>query len=74
MALETSIPAKKGAPKKSPTKLLRMRVSAKLYSYLTYLKDNTHLGASENDVAQYLLTEQLSDFRNKPIEIPEDIA
>jgi hypothetical protein len=34
-------------------------VSQPLYAMLTRLKSTTHWGASENDVALYLLTKQL---------------
>jgi hypothetical protein len=54
-----------GAPKKEKTELIRMRVSANLYAYLTHLKGNTMLGASENDVALYLLTARLEEMRQK---------
>jgi hypothetical protein len=43
-----------GAPKKPPTRLIRMRVSAQLHAYLGWLSRNTLLGASENEVATYL--------------------
>ena len=39
--------------------LIRMRVSPRLYSYLGILSRLTMLGASENDVAEYLLTQRL---------------
>jgi hypothetical protein len=48
-----------GAPKKAETKKLRLAVPANLYAYLGILVRNTILGASENDVAGYLLTERL---------------
>ena len=44
---------------KEPTANIRMRVSKTLFDYLGLLKRNTMLGASENDVAGYLLTQQL---------------
>lgn len=52
-----------GAPKKPPTKLVRMRVSPLLYSYLGTLARTTLLGTSENDVAENLLTSQLKAMR-----------
>ena len=55
--------AKLGAPKKAPTKLVRMRVSARLYAYLGYLKAETSLGASENEVALYLLTKRIEEMQ-----------
>jgi len=48
---------------KGPTANIRMRVSRTLFEFLTLLKDNTVLGASENDVASYLLTKQLERMR-----------
>jgi hypothetical protein len=48
---------------KGPTANIRMRVSRTLFDFLTLLKDNTVLGASENDVASYLLTKQLEAMR-----------
>jgi hypothetical protein len=51
-----------GAPKKEETALLRMRVSAKLYDYLGVLKQDTILGASENDVAAFVLTQRLEQM------------
>lgn len=47
---------------KGPTANIRMRVSRTLFDFLTRLKDNTVLGASENDVAGYLLTKQLESM------------
>jgi hypothetical protein len=44
---------------KDKTKPIRMVVSARLYDYLGYLARNTMLGAKENDVAAYLLTQRL---------------
>jgi len=45
------------------TKPIRMVVSARLYEYLTWLSKNTMLGASENDVATYLLTQKAEELR-----------
>jgi hypothetical protein len=66
--------AKAGAPKKAPTQLIRMKVSSRLYAYLTYLKSETSLGASENDVALYLLTQRIeemqqSQYREPPLSV-----
>ncbi len=47
---------------KGPVVDIRMRVSRTLFDYLTLLKDNTVLGASENHVASYLLTKQLESM------------
>jgi len=46
------------------TKLIRMRVSPRLFAYLGVLSRTTLLGASENDVAEYLLTECLKAMLN----------
>lgn len=56
---------KPGAPKKEPTVLVRMRVSARLHEYLGWLKRNSMKGASENDVALLLLTNLLTEMREK---------
>jgi hypothetical protein len=55
-----------GAPTKD-TKLLRMNVSIPLYEMLTRLKAVTHWGASENDVALYLLTKQLDAVKDSGV-------
>lgn len=57
--------SKKGAPKKEPTKTVRMRVPMRLYDYLGWLKRNTMKGASENDVALTILTDVLTKMRNE---------
>lgn len=44
------------------TKNLRFRVSANLFHYLEILKNETVLGASENDIAEYLLTRRLEEM------------
>jgi hypothetical protein len=49
---------------KGPTEDIRMRVSRTLFEYLTLLKENTVLGASENDVASYLLTKQIESMQD----------
>jgi len=41
---------------------IRMRVSARLYDYLSYLCRHTIIGGSENDAAAYLLTKQLESM------------
>ena len=38
---------------------MRLTVSTKLYEQLSWLKTNTSLGVSENDVAVYILARQL---------------
>ncbi|MGI9520031.1 MAG: hypothetical protein ACR2PG_00145 [Hyphomicrobiaceae bacterium] len=52
-----------GAPKKQQTVLVRMSVSAKLHRYLGHLARTTTMGASENDVALFLLTRELESLR-----------
>jgi hypothetical protein len=47
------------------TKNLRFRVPAKLFEYLGILKRDTMLGASENDIAEYLLTQRLEQMRRE---------
>ena len=49
---------KPGAPEKD-TVLVRMRVSRPHHEYLGFLARKTTLGGSENDVAQFLLTERI---------------
>jgi hypothetical protein len=44
---------------------LRIRVSAKLHDYLGILAETTMLGTSENDVAEYLLTQRLEQMRRE---------
>jgi hypothetical protein len=57
------------------TVLIRMRVSPQLFAYLSYLAKHTLLGASENDVAEHVLTRRLeemllADYHKK--KIPHD--
>ncbi len=58
------------------TKLVRMRVSPRLYAYLGVLKRLTILGAHENDVAEFLLTQRLErmikDKYQETMTFPED--
>lgn len=56
---------------KKPTKPIRMPVSARLYEYLTWLSQNTMLGASENDVATYLLTQKAEELRQSGFHDPD---
>ena len=56
-------PIMAGAPRKQETVLMRLTVSAKLHNYLSFLSRTTTMGASENDVALFLLTRQLEDMR-----------
>ncbi len=46
-------------PKKPKTVLIRMRVSPILHGYLGVLSRTTMKGASENDVAETVLTQAL---------------
>lgn len=52
-----------GAPKKLKTVLMRLTVSAKLHAYLNHLAQTTTMGASENDVALFILTRELEAMR-----------
>lgn len=52
-----------GAPKKQQTVLMRLTVSARLHRYLSHLARTTTMGASENDVALFLLTRELEALR-----------
>lgn len=58
-------PIKLGPPKKEDTATLRVAVSWRLHEYLGWLSRNTMLGASENDVARYILTEALTEMRKQ---------
>lgn len=51
-----------GAPPKEETVLVRMNVSKTLYAYLKLLRRKSILGASENDVAKYILTQRLEQM------------
>jgi hypothetical protein len=51
-------------PRKPKTKPIRMKVSPNLHEYLGVLAQETLLGASENDVASYLLTERLQGLKD----------
>ena len=51
-----------GAPVKEETVVIRMAISKKLYAYLRLLKLRTPLGASELDVAKYLLTQRIEQM------------
>jgi hypothetical protein len=50
------------APKKEETVPMRLTVSKRLYAYLRVLRQKTMLGSSENDVAEYLLTQRLEEM------------
>jgi hypothetical protein len=41
---------------------LRFHVSRRLFDYLVYLSRHTLLGASENDVAEHVLTRRLEEM------------
>ena len=51
--------------KKVRTVPLRMKVSPNLYDYLGVLIQKTVMGASENDVATFLLTERLKQLQDE---------
>ena len=51
--------ADKGKPE------LRFTVSDTLYEYLRWLSENTVLGKSENEVAQQVLTQRLTEMRQE---------
>ena len=44
---------------------VRFTVSDQHYTYLGWLKDNTVLGKSENDVAKHVLTQRLTEMRQE---------
>jgi hypothetical protein len=60
--------------KKLKTVPLRMKVSPNLYEYLGLLVRQTVLGASENDVATFVLTESLKTMQDAgyPNRPPQD--
>ena len=49
-------------PDDSKTVLLRVRVSPRLYEYMTYLARHTFLGPAETDVARHVLTQRLDEM------------
>jgi hypothetical protein len=49
-----------------PTQPIRMKVSANLHEYLSYLARTTTMGRDENDVALSVLTQQLEVLRRSP--------
>jgi hypothetical protein len=53
------------ASKEPKSVLIRMRVSPNLYAYLGILARDTMLGASENDVAEYVLTQRLEQMEHE---------
>jgi hypothetical protein len=55
----------RGFGKKLKTVAMRLSVSPNLFEYLGYLSRNTLLGASENDVAEYLLTQRLEAMQSE---------
>lgn len=59
-------------PKKGEVETLKLAVPKPLYDYLTYLATTSMIGASENEVAKYLLTQRLEamlseDYHDKQI-------
>jgi hypothetical protein len=51
-----------GAPQKEDTIKVRLAVSQNVYAYLRILKRKTALGASEGDVARYILTQRIEQM------------
>jgi hypothetical protein len=51
-----------GAPTKEETVPIRMVVSKRVYAYLRLLRNRSVLGASENDIAGYLLTQRIEQM------------
>lgn len=51
-----------GAPTKEETILVRMSVPKRLYGYLRLLRRKSVLGASENDIALFLLTQRIEQL------------
>jgi hypothetical protein len=51
-----------GAPQKEDTILIRLTVSRNVYAYLRLLKRKTALGASEGDIARYVLTQRIEQM------------
>lgn len=51
---------------------VRFTVSPRLHRYLGWLVENSVLGKSENDVAQQVLTQQLSEMRGEMFMDVED--
>ena len=66
-----------GTSDEEKTELLRFRISRPLYAYLGLLSRVTGLGFSENEVARFLLTERLQEFRganyHKSHKLPKNI-
>jgi len=65
-----------GAPVKEETVTLRLAVSKNVYGYLRLLRRKSVLGASENDIAKYLLTKQVEQMIEQKYHltqvVPED--
>ena len=51
-----------GAPVKEETILLRVHVPKNVYAYLRILRVRTTIGASEADIAKYLLTQKVEQM------------
>ena len=51
-----------GAPQKEDTITVRLAVSQNVYGYLRILKRKTALGASEGDIARYILTQRIEQM------------
>jgi hypothetical protein len=49
-------------PNKGGTRAISVTVPQRLYDYLTYLAQTTVIGASESDVATYILTNKVMEM------------
>jgi hypothetical protein len=49
-------------PNKAGTRAISVTVPQRLYDYLSYLAQTTVLGASESDVATYILTNRIMEM------------
>ena len=61
-------------PNRAGTKAISITVPQRLYDYLTYLAQTTVLGASEAEVATYILTNKVMEMlreRFHEMQIPE---
>src|SRR5215468_7983186 len=75
---KTSMPKTRGRPpNKAGTRAISVTVPQRLYDYLTYLAQTTVLGASDSDVAAYILTNKVMEMlHNKfhEMEIPNSTS
>jgi hypothetical protein len=49
-------------PNRAGTRAISVTVPQRLYDYLTFLAQTTVLGASESDVATYILTQRVTEM------------